>query len=142
MRKWVAAVAAMGIGAFSGTAMANDATGVWRMENGRVTVKVSPCGGNLCGTVVGLKKPVDDRGNPRLDKENPNPSLRKRPVIGLTILSNMKPRGEGSWSGTIYNPDDGNTYSSNMTLQSEDKMRVKGCVAGVFCRSMNFIRVE
>ena len=143
MRKWVAATMALVAGALvSGAAMANDATGVWRMENGRVTVKVSPCGGNLCGTVVGLKKPLDREGKPRLDKENPNPTLRNRPVIGLTILSNMKPRGEGYWTGTIYNPDDGNTYSSNMTLQSQDTMRVKGCVAGVFCRSMKFIRVE
>lgn len=143
MRKWVAATMAVAAGTLvSGTAMANDATGVWRMENGRVTVKVSPCGGNLCGTVVGLKKPHDNEGKPRLDKENPNPALRSRPVIGLTILSNMKPRGEGYWSGTIYNPDDGNTYSSNMTLQSGDTIRVRGCVAGVFCRSMKFIRVE
>lgn len=143
MRKWVAATMALAAGTLvSGTAKANDATGVWRMENGRVTVKVSPCGGNLCGTVVGLKKPHDNEGKPRLDKENPNPALRSRPVIGLTILSNMKPRGEGYWSGTIYNPDDGNTYSSNMTLQSGDTIRVRGCVAGVFCRSMKFIRVE
>lgn len=143
MRKWVAATMAVAAGTLvSGTAKANDATGVWRMENGRVTVKVSPCGGNLCGTVVGLKKPHDNEGKPRLDKENPNPALRSRPVIGLTILSNMKPRGEGYWSGTIYNPDDGNTYSSNMTLQSGDTIRVRGCVAGVFCRSMKFIRVE
>lgn len=143
MRKWVTATMALAAGALvSGAAMANDATGVWRMENGRVTVKVTPCGGNLCGTVVGLKKPVDKEGKPRLDKENPDPALRSRPVIGLTILSNMKPRGEGYWTGTIYNPDDGNTYSSNMTLQSGDTMRVRGCVAGVFCRSMKFIRVE
>jgi uncharacterized protein (DUF2147 family) len=143
MRKWVAATMALAAGALvSGAAMANDPTGVWRMENGRVTVKVSSCGGNLCGTVVGLKKPLDREGKPRLDKENPNPTLRNRPVIGLTILSNMKPRGEGYWTGTIYNPDDGNTYSSNMTLQSQDTMRVKGCVAGVFCRSMKFVRVE
>jgi uncharacterized protein (DUF2147 family) len=142
--KWntAAAAAIVGVLALPGPAMANDATGIWRMENGRVTVRVSPCGGNLCGTVVGLKKPRDDKGRPRLDKENPNPSLRSRPVIGLTILSNMKPRGSGSWSGTIYNPDDGNTYSSNMTLQNPNTMRVKGCVASVFCRSMKFVRVE
>jgi uncharacterized protein (DUF2147 family) len=63
-------------------------------------------------------------------------------VIGLTILNNMKPRGDGYWTGTIYNPDDGATYSSNMTLQNSNTMRVKGCVASVLCRSMNFIRVK
>ena len=137
-----AAVALLGMWAFAGAAQASEAIGTWRMENGKVTVKVSHCGGNLCGTVVGLRKPRDDKGRPRLDKENPNPALRKRPVIGLTILNNMKPRGDGYWTGTIYNPDDGNTYSSNMTLQNANVMRVKGCVASVLCRSMKFIRVQ
>ena len=141
-RPAVAALAVAGLMALPDAAAASEATGVWRMENGRVTVRVSRCGSNLCGTVVGLKKPRDDKGRPRLDKENPNPSLRKRPVIGLTILSNMKPRGDGYWTGTIYNPDDGNTYTSNMTLQNANTMRVKGCVASVLCRSMKFVRIQ
>lgn len=142
MRK-AAVVAAVMLGlAVAGPARAEEATGVWRLENGRVTVKVTPCGANLCGTVVGLKKPRDDKGRPRLDKENPNPSLRSRPVIGLTILSNMKSKGDGYWTGTIYNPDDGNTYSSQMTLQNANTMKVKGCVAAVLCKSMKFVRVE
>jgi uncharacterized protein (DUF2147 family) len=137
-----AAVVVMGLWAVSGAAPASEATGVWRLDNGKVTVRVSRCGSNLCGTVVGLRKPRDDKGRPRLDKENPNPALRRRPVIGLTILNNMKPRGEGYWTGTIYNPDDGNTYSSNMSLQNANTMRVKGCIASVLCRSMKFVRVK
>ena len=120
---------------------AEDATGVWRLQNGKVTVRVSPGGGNLCGTVVALKKPRDDKGRPRLDKENPIKSLRSRPVIGLTIMNNMKPAGDGRWTGTIYNPDDGNTYRSKMKLQNADTMKVDGCIM-VFCRSMRFLRVQ
>ena len=143
MRKsGVTAAILFGLAALSGPALASEATGVWKMSNGKVTVKVSPCGGNLCGTVVALKKPRDDKGRPRLDKENPNPALRKRPVIGLTILSNMQQRGNGYWVGTIYNPDDGNTYSSRMQLKGSGTMRVDGCVAGVLCKSMTFIRID
>jgi len=143
MRKsGITAAILFGLAALSGPALASEATGVWKMANGKVTVKVSSCGGNLCGTVVALKKPRDDKGRPRLDKENPNPALRKRPVIGLTILSNMKQRGNGYWVGTIYNPDDGNTYSSQMELQGANTMKVNGCVAAVFCKSMKFVRIE
>lgn len=117
-------------------------TGVWRLVNGKVTVKVAPCGANLCGTVVALKKPRDGKGRPRLDKENPNPALRKRPVIGLTILSNMQPAGGNVWTGTIYNPDDGNTYASRLKLQTPGTMQVQGCVAAVLCKSMKFVRVN
>lgn len=143
MRNWGLAMAvALGVAALAGPALADEAAGVWRLDNGKVTVRVSPCGGNLCGTVVALKKPFDKKGNPRLDKENPNASLRSRPVIGLTILSNMKPAGSNSWKGTIYNPDDGNTYASNMRLQGSGVMKVKGCVAGVFCKTMKFVKVQ
>lgn len=137
----VAAVLAGLIGA-AAPASANDgATGVWRMSNGKVTVKVTRCGGNLCGKVVALKKPRDDKGRIRRDKENPNPALRSRPVVGLTILSNMREVSDGYWKGTIYNPDDGNTYRSEMRLQNANTMRVDGCVS-VFCRSMNFVRIQ
>ena len=145
MRKVAVGVAfAWGLAAATGCAQAGDsAAGVWRMSNGKVTVRVSSCGAaRLCGTVVALRKPRDGKGRPRLDKENPDPELRSRPVIGLTILSNMQAAGNGSWTGTIYNPDDGNTYSSQMLLQGPRTMTVNGCVAGVFCKSMNFIRVD
>ena len=142
MRKMIFMVAALGgLCTLAGGAVASEAAGVWRMANGKVTVRVAPCGSNLCGTVVGLKKPRDDKGRPRLDKENPNPALRRRPVIGLTILSNMRQGGDGYWTGTIYNPDDGNTYRSEMKLQNANTMRVDGCVA-IFCKSMKFIRVD
>lgn len=115
--------------------------GVWRMTSGKVTVRISDCGGDLCGTIVGLKKPLDKHGQPKRDKDNPNKALRNRPVIGLTILSNMRPSDDNSWEGTIYNPDDGNTYKSRMALKGSDTMKVDGCVM-VLCKSMTFIRVQ
>ena len=143
MWKLAVAAASLGLAVAAGHARAADgAKGTWRLSNGKVTVRVLPCGDGLCGRVVALRKPRDDKGRPRLDKENPNPALRSRPVIGLTILSNMRANGEGAWSGTIYNPDDGNTYSSSMHLLGPSTMKVNGCVAGVFCKSMKFIRVD
>jgi uncharacterized protein (DUF2147 family) len=50
----------------------------------------------------------------------------------------MKPAGENIWQGTIYNADDGRTYSSYMKL-SGNNMKVKGCV-GPFCKTMVFVR--
>ena len=111
------------------------------MESGKVTVKVADCGGKLCGKVVALKKPLNKQGQPKTDKENPNPALRSRPVIGILLMSNMKPDGDNKWSGSIYNPDDGRTYSATMKLDG-DRMKVKGCVIGLICQSKWFVRVE
>ncbi len=137
------AAAVLGLLAAPGEASAGpDPTGTWRMANGKVTVRVVRCGAFYCGKVVGLRKPRDDKGRPRLDKENPNPALRSRPVIGLTILRNMEPDGEGAWAGTIYNPDDGKTYSSYMTLRNARTIEVDGCVAVVLCRTMKFVKLD
>jgi uncharacterized protein (DUF2147 family) len=139
---WAAIAVAAAVTSMPAMATAEgQATGIWIIDNGKVTVSVSPCGDGLCGTVVALKKPRDDKGRPRLDKENPDESLRSRPVIGLTILSNMRPNGTNKWKGTIYNPDDGYTYRSRMKLQNANTMKVEGCVV-VFCKTMKFKRVK
>ena len=123
----------------SGLALADEgASGVWKLNSGKVTVRIAPCGPSLCGAIVGLAKPLDKKGRPKVDKRNPNESLRSRPLMGLTVLANMKPAGENRWQGTIYNADDGRTYSSYMNL-SGNSMKVKGCV-GPFCKSMLFVR--
>jgi uncharacterized protein (DUF2147 family) len=114
--------------------------GTWIMDNGKVTVRVENCGLDLCGKIVALAKPLDKKGRPKLDKENPDPALRKRPVIGLTILKNMKADGSNKWVGTIYNADDGYTYTSVMKLGG-NVMKVKGCVAFI-CKSMYFKRAN
>jgi uncharacterized protein (DUF2147 family) len=124
----------------SGAVAGSGADGIWMLESGKVTVRIAPCGPNLCGSIVALAKPLNKAGKPKLDKDNPNKALRNRPLIGLTILSNMKPSGENKWQGKIYNADDGRTYSSYMKL-SGDNMKVKGCV-GPFCKTMVFKRVS
>ncbi|MFN0194632.1 MAG: DUF2147 domain-containing protein [Aestuariivirga sp.] len=124
-----------------GTAQADTgALGVWRMNNGKVTVRVANCGPNLCGTIIALAKPLDKKGRPKVDKDNPNPALRSRPVIGLRILNDMTPAGGNKWQGSIYNADDGRTYSSTMRL-SGNNMKVKGCVLFI-CKSLTFTRVN
>jgi uncharacterized protein (DUF2147 family) len=119
-----------------------DAYGIWSMSNGKVTVNVADCGGNLCATIVGLKQPISKiDGKPKVDRENPDPAKRKRPLIGLSILIGMKPAGDNAWKGAIYNPDDGKTYSATMALAG-DKMAVQGCVLGFLCKTNNFVRVK
>lgn len=123
----------------SGLALAEEgASGVWRLDSGKVTVRITPCGTSLCGAIIGLAKPLDKKGRPKVDKRNPNESLRNRPLIGLAILGNMKPAGANKWQGTIYNADDGRTYSSYMSLSGRN-MRVRGCV-GPLCKTMIFVR--
>ena len=119
---------------------ATDPTGVWLTQAGDARVKVSKCGGGICGVIVGLKEPIDQTtGKPQVDDKNPNPALKKRPMIGLPLFSGMHPTGPGKWSGQIYNADDGSTYASNVSVTGADTLRVEGCV-GALCGGENWTR--
>ena len=120
---------------------ATDPTGVWQTQAGDARVKVSKCGGGICGVIVGLKEPVDPAtGRPQVDDKNPNPALKKRPMIGLPLFSGMQPTGPGKWSGQIYNADDGGTYASSVSVMGTDTLKVEGCV-GALCGGETWTRV-
>ena len=117
-----------------------DAGGVWLTQAGDAKVRVSKCGGGLCGVVVWLREPIDPAtGKPQLDDKNPNPALAKRPVIGLALFTGMHASGPNKWSGEIYNADDGKSYRSNISLSGADALRVEGCV-GPLCGGETWTR--
>jgi uncharacterized protein (DUF2147 family) len=134
-------LAVLGLLATTGFAFAADPSGTWRLDNGKITVKVRQCGGEICANIVGLKEPTYKDGTAKIDKYNKNPALRKRPLMGLAVLSNMKPSGDGTWAGNIYNADDGRTYTATMTMNG-NTMKLKGCVAGIFCKTNTFKKVN
>ncbi|WP_395714900.1 DUF2147 domain-containing protein [Reyranella sp.] len=49
-------------------------------------------------------------------------------MIGLPILSGLAPTAGGVWSGRIYNPEDGKTYSATLRRTAPDTLFVEGCV--------------
>ena len=95
-------------------------------------MKVSKCGGGICGVIVWLRQPIEPAtGKPAVDDKNPNPVLAKRPMIGLPLFLSMH-SGTARWMGQIYNADDGRIYDSHISLPGPDQLRVEGCV-GAFC---------
>lgn len=89
--------------------------GIWLTQAGDAKVHVSKCGAGICGVVVWLKEPIDPlTGKPQVDDKNPNPSLAKRPIIGISLFLSMRPAGPNQWSGQIYNADDGKTYEQDL----------------------------
>ena len=114
--------------------------GIWLTQAGDAKVRVSRCGGGLCGTVVWLREPIDPAtGKPQVDDKNPNPALARRPIIGLSLFSGMRPAGSNRWSGRIYNADDGKTYASKISVSAPGTLRVEGCV-GTLCGGEDWSR--
>ncbi|MGA2292027.1 DUF2147 domain-containing protein [Bradyrhizobium sp.] len=130
----VIAILATSLGAMPARAQAGgDPSVVWLTQAGDAQVRVSKCGGGLCGVVVWLRDPTDPAtGKPQVDDKNPNPAVAKRPIIGLPLFSGMRAAGPNKWSGPIYNADDGNSYASSISVAGPDTLKVEGCV-GTLC---------
>ncbi len=94
-----------------------DITGIWIDHTGRGAVEFTRCGEALCGNLVWLEKPNDDRGQPLRDGNNPDASLRNRSICGLPIIGAATPSGPGVFDGGwIYNPEDGKSYKVEVKL--------------------------
>lgn len=138
---FIVAILAALFGAVPAKAQAgSDVRGIWLTQAGDAKVRVSKCGGGICGVIVWLKDPINPAtGKPQIDDKNPNPSLAKRPMIGLPLFMGMSPSGPNRWSGQIYNADDGNSYASHVSVSGPDTLRVEGCV-GALCGGETWTR--
>src|SRR5262245_52875816 len=86
--------------------------GLWLVENKEAHIRVERCGENLCARIVWMKDPTDEKGRPPLDVNNPDKSLRNRPILGINLLKEVpaEPDADGLWSGRIYDPQRGKYY--------------------------------
>lgn len=119
--------------------------GRWETENGRSHIEIGPCGPKFCGKIVWLKQPLDDAGNPKLDGNNPDESLRTRPMLGLPLMTDFSPADESNvWEGgQIYNPNNGKFYSAKLTLVDDRTLELRGYVLlPLFGGSQTWKRVD
>jgi uncharacterized protein (DUF2147 family) len=143
--------AALAIASFTGVAHANPAPaprtseplGMWLTDGSKGRVRISRCGDALCGDLAWLREPLDESGQPKKDRHNADATKRGRPLIGVPILMSMKRDGERRWTGSIYNAEDGKTYTAYLTIESEAQLRVEGCVlGGMICRKQTWTRAR
>ena len=121
---------------FAAPAAAADPSGTWLTADGEAQVQIANCGDAYCGKIVWLKEPNDPATKtPKLDKFNKDALKRTRPVLGLQIIYGMKPSAPNEWKGSLYNPEDGNTFTGSLAMQGMDRMKLEGCVLAIFCRS-------
>jgi len=127
----------------SGYAAAADPTGTWLTEGGKSRVKIVRCGNALCGAIIWLKEPNDpDTGKAKTDFRNPDASKSGRAMIGTEIVLGMRPGNTSEkWTGEVYNPEDGKTYSGSLTMTSANELSLTGCVLAVLCKSQTWTRV-
>ena len=101
--------------------------GNWYTEDKEAVVTISIDGEVFSGTTTWMKEPRDSKGNPKLDKLNPDEKLRTKQRLGLKIMDGFVYKGDDTWDdGRIYKPTNGKTYGGTATLVNENTLNLKG----------------
>lgn len=110
-------------------------TGRWTVQDGNSRVEIyQDANGTIEGKICWLREPNyaaghPDAGKPKLDRKNPDKSLRNQPIIGLVLLKGFKSDGEDKWSGgKVYDPESGKTYKGTLKLESENTLNMRGFI--------------
>lgn len=120
----------------------NKILGLWYNTEKTAQVEITKNGSEYIGKIAWLKDPNPD-GKPATDKQNSDPKLRQRALMGLPLLKGLKYSG-GVWKdGEIYDPKNGKTYSCELKLKSDSVLEVRGYLGFSFVgRTVEWTRVK
>lgn len=116
-------------------AQASKIEGVWYNDEKTSTIEIKKgSDGKYHGKINWLDEP-NENGKPKVDDENSDPELAKRPIMGLAIVKNFKydSKKERWDEGSIYDPNNGKTYDCFAWFEDKDynNLYIKGYVAGI-----------
>lgn len=121
----------------SHAAEGTEVIGQWLTPNDGAVIEIYRDGERFNGRIVALREPTYPQdypegslaGKTRRDINNPDTSLRNRTIVGVNLIEGHDYIGEGRYQGGfIYDPRDGGTYQSEMSLQSDGTLAVRGFV--------------
>jgi uncharacterized protein (DUF2147 family) len=121
--------------------------GLWKTiddETGKPKslVRITEQNGVYQGKVEKLFREPDQDQNPKCDKcEGVN---KDQPILGMTILFNIKKEGDEYSGGQILDPAKGKLYKSKMSLiENNKKLNVRGFIGfSLLGRTQTWIREE
>jgi uncharacterized protein (DUF2147 family) len=111
--------------------------GEWLAETKDGRVQIYKVGEKFFGKVVWGK----DGG--RKDVNNPDPKLKEQNIIGSVILKDFDFTGKIWENGTVYDPNNGKTYSCTMKIPDANTLVLRGFVGiSLLGRSTTWTRVK
>ncbi|QPF72655.1 DUF2147 domain-containing protein [Roseateles sp. DAIF2] len=123
---WRAGAAVLLLLLAEGAAAAADPRGRFLTESGNLEVEIAPCADPalLCGTVARV---VANRSMARPEQAMAPPA-GARELLGLQLLSGLRPDGEGGWQGRLYNRENGRHYDCRVALDEAGHLRLRAYV--------------
>ena len=113
----------------------SDILGPWKAAGGDSQLELFRCGEKICVKIIWLKEPnyIDKKDGPvgkkKVDRKNPDPALRNRPILGLPVMRGLTAKGANRWeNGTCYDPETGKSYKCKMYLKSPKRLELRGYI--------------
>ena len=135
MKIWIVLVTILLTATTTFGAGPSDILGTWKTEENDSLLEFFKCGEKICGKIIWLKQPnyMSTKDGPvgkiKVDRKNPNPGLRIRPILGLQVMKGLTAKGNNRWgNGTCYDPETGKSYKCKMQLASHDRLELRGYI--------------
>lgn len=118
--------------------------GKWMSSEENLTVEVYRAGDQFKARIVWFK---DDPSLPMeewRDKNNPNPALRSRRILGMDVLSALKyDADDRAWEdGLVYDAKHGKDWNASAYIDDHGLLRVRGYWHfKIFGKTMTFKRI-
>jgi uncharacterized protein (DUF2147 family) len=118
--------------------------GKWESTDRQLDIKVYMQNDEFRAEIIWFS---DTEGKPMdywTDVHNPDPALRNRKILGMSVLSGLKYNADThSWEdGMVYDSRHGREWNASATIDKRGMLHVRGYWHFKFIgRTMNFIRI-
>lgn len=111
-------------------ATGDEILGKWWNQEKDAQIEVFRVGTVYSAKIVWMKTPNDADGKLRVDKENPDATLRNRTIMNLVFMNGFTFKaGDKEWSGgKIYDARSGKTYKCFLSLNKNGSLKVRGYI--------------
>jgi uncharacterized protein (DUF2147 family) len=115
--------------------------GIWGNEENSNHIEFYQTGSTYSAKLIWLSKPNDDKGNPKVDKNNADPKLRTRKLVGIPLIWGLSYLNNQWVNGTVYTPVKGITAACSIVLLDANTLKLKAS-KGIFSTTKIWKRIK
>lgn len=94
-------------------------------------IVIARCGGTLCGRVV--------KASAKQQARSERGSGTR--LLGARVIDNIRPAGAGTWNADVYVASRDMNARGTIVQESPDRLKVRGCVLAVVCKTTHWDRI-